>query len=1265
MANPAPPATSYAAMGTRVGLVDGDVLTTADINAIAALLLAQDGNGNVQTINYVSIGPYAGLCTDANDALWLTRNAYPFTNAGVTSWYPFVESVDSVALYLGNLNTVGAATAFSFYYSPAMGGDGAITWLLKEQIGPQGLVSMLAEITARQAGDAANAALVAAESSRAIGAENSIGATLATEAAQIAAIQSTLASAISSITQTKFPADGAASCATTAALAAYTASGSGSSLALTANSNGAFPTIDGVAAALNNRVLVKNETSGNQPYNQLYTLTTLGTVSTPWVLTIASDANSAALVNGLSVFVGGGTVNGNQTFTQIDSVVTLGTSNTLWKHSAGGLGVRTSMFQGTAVPFTAADIAAAAIGGTAICDTAETYSSGSNYTATASWRFESAGALTLSGAGNVTFAQPPAYDKFADPYLNVFIYSSTGRVKFSYPGEISPYWWGGKYNGSTVQADTIAMTRAFQYAVWAMDGAGPYSMCSIPPGFFVCAAGTSQAAAGSANTSGTAIRVYSRYMKFRAKVPGTVRWYIDPTSVITGANQAFFTSGSPNFDGTGSFYGASKNPAFIGATTGGPICTGCHFVGAIDPAKVEYGFLWDGIDYVMDPTPYSGAFLGANRLCVPIYRQGSYGALVSNSSFYGSPNDGCYIFGSATYFRVKAVHNGYFGGAANGDSTRNGFTLAGWQDLLTPGLTSNKITLIDCETIANANTGMCVGANAQHVNITGSTDNGSADLAIEHIQSGGDIITQWAPVYTVVASQLMYVPGSTSNCPAGLGGLVFQCTSGAGGITASSLPGAMSSATVGQTGITDGTVTWQCVGTMPANGRVASTVTRSFNLMDGAIPASVFYPYGIGTVATPTAIVGNGINAANSWVYNSANEIVLKTIGETVRNYGYSGNTSAPGGQVTAHNGGQIFVDQECDSCYTANNNMVSISVGTLAFGTEANNQARVWADVRYRNPQGTATSSALLGVSGNLNSFDLKVDHDASPLYRSVFVEHAVSAPSVLEMGRIEVTGMGCARDAIFLNVATAGSSVKKAIDIIGARAHNCNTSGAGSTGFLNVSGSVSMTWPALIRVRLCEASYAGVTNYPINISTNITGGLKFEVEDNKLNSGSWKLNYSHSGTPALFNSTAAILSVTARNNGLPGDKETQGTALPSAYTWRAGDRQWRRNAAAGAAFMDYCLQGNDGTLSGTLSGTVNVTITNGTDNGTYALVGGAVAPSPGDVVVFASGPTGSYPVTRADSGVIYFEKNVNAGASGIALSYASPAFKSPLLPS
>lgn len=97
----------------------------------------------------------------------------------------------------------------------------------------------------------------------------------------------------------------------------------------------------------------------------------------------------------------------------------------------------------------------------------------------------------------------------------------------------------------------------------------------------------------------------------------------------------------------------------------------------------------------------------------------------------------------------------------------------------------------------------------------------------------------------------------------------------------------------------------------------------------------------------------------------------------------------------------------------------------------------------------------------------------------------------------------------------------------------------------------------------------------------------------------------------------------------------------------------------------MDYCLQGNDGTLSGTMSGTVNVTITNGTDNGTYALVGGAVAPSPGDVVVFASGPTGSYPVTRADSGVIYFEKNVNAGASGIAISYASPAFKSPLLPS
>lgn len=103
-----------------------------------------------------------------------------------------------------------------------------------------------------------------------------------------------------------------ANAATTAALAAYTPTAT----TLTANVNGAFPTTDGVAAVLNNRYLVKDETAGNAPYNGLYALTQVGDGSHPWILTRTTDADTAAeLPVGLQVYVQAGTANGKKTFT--------------------------------------------------------------------------------------------------------------------------------------------------------------------------------------------------------------------------------------------------------------------------------------------------------------------------------------------------------------------------------------------------------------------------------------------------------------------------------------------------------------------------------------------------------------------------------------------------------------------------------------------------------------------------------------------------------------------------------------------------------------------------------------------------------------------------------------------------------------------------------------------------------------------------------------------------------------------------------------
>ena len=80
-----------------------------------------------------------------------------------------------------------------------------------------------------------------------------------------------------------------------------------SSNVLTASANGVFPTIDGVTVSVGARILVKNEV--NAVNNGIYTVTSMGSASTPWTLTRASDSNTTASVQpGDFVFVEEGTL---------------------------------------------------------------------------------------------------------------------------------------------------------------------------------------------------------------------------------------------------------------------------------------------------------------------------------------------------------------------------------------------------------------------------------------------------------------------------------------------------------------------------------------------------------------------------------------------------------------------------------------------------------------------------------------------------------------------------------------------------------------------------------------------------------------------------------------------------------------------------------------------------------------------------------------------------------------------------------------------
>jgi hypothetical protein len=99
--------------------------------------------------------------------------------------------------------------------------------------------------------------------------------------------------------------------ATTAALTAtYSNGSSGVGATLTNSGTQAAISIDGVSLAANDRVLVKNQATAAQ--NGIYTVTTVGSGSTNWVLTRATDFNSASdtgVVEGAFTIIEEGTSN--------------------------------------------------------------------------------------------------------------------------------------------------------------------------------------------------------------------------------------------------------------------------------------------------------------------------------------------------------------------------------------------------------------------------------------------------------------------------------------------------------------------------------------------------------------------------------------------------------------------------------------------------------------------------------------------------------------------------------------------------------------------------------------------------------------------------------------------------------------------------------------------------------------------------------------------------------------------------------------------
>lgn len=126
--------------------------------------------------------------------------------------------------------------------------------------------------------------------------------------------------------------------ASTAALTVtYSNGSSGVGATLTNAGTQAALTLDSIAVAQGDRVLIKDQASALQ--NGVYTVTTVGTVSTNWVLTRATDFDnspSTEVSAGTFFFVEEGTSNGDNGYVVVtDGAITIGTTGIVFNQFSG------------------------------------------------------------------------------------------------------------------------------------------------------------------------------------------------------------------------------------------------------------------------------------------------------------------------------------------------------------------------------------------------------------------------------------------------------------------------------------------------------------------------------------------------------------------------------------------------------------------------------------------------------------------------------------------------------------------------------------------------------------------------------------------------------------------------------------------------------------------------------------------------------------------------------------------------------------------
>ena len=280
-----------------------------------------------------------------------------------------------------------------------------------------------------------------------------------------------------------------AAAATTANLTATYNNGTGGVGATLTNAGAqAAFAVDGYTATLNARILVKNQSTGAQ--NGVYTVTTLGSGSTNWVLTRATDMDdvgnsSTQLGPGDYVFVSGGTQNGGSAWVITTPLpITIGTTPITFVQFAGpgtytagaGLTLTGTQFSITSTGVTAATYGSASSVPTIAVDARGQITSASNTSIAIDAAAVTSGSLAVAHGGTGLSAAP-ANGQLAigngTGYSLATLTAGSGIVITNGAGSISIATTGG---GTVTSVDASGGTTGMTFTGGPITGSGTLTL---------------------------------------------------------------------------------------------------------------------------------------------------------------------------------------------------------------------------------------------------------------------------------------------------------------------------------------------------------------------------------------------------------------------------------------------------------------------------------------------------------------------------------------------------------------------------------------------------------------------------------------------------------------------------------------------------------------------------------------------------------------------------------------------------------------------